>query len=109
MDAHEMYCAGHLIEAGIAYLLATGDRTLLDVGVRMVDHMMSVFGPGKRHWVPGHEEIELALAKLYSITGDAKYLDFARWLLDERGHGHGITERGNGMHPPIKIPFPSTN
>ena len=39
MDAHEMYCAGHLIEAGIAYLLATGDRTLLDVGVRMVDHM----------------------------------------------------------------------
>lgn len=43
MDAHEMYCAGHLIEAGIAYLLATGDRTLLDVGVRMVDHMMSVF------------------------------------------------------------------
>ena len=82
MDAHEMYCAGHLIEAGIAYLLATGDRTLLDVGVRMVDHMMSVFGPGKRHWVPGHEEIELALAKLYSITGDAKYLDFARWLLD---------------------------
>lgn len=106
MDAHEMYCAGHLIEAGIAYLLATGDRTLLDVGVRMVDHMMSVFGPGKRHWVPGHEEIELALAKLYSITGDAKYLDFARWLLDERGHGHGITEKGKWHAPTYQDSIP---
>lgn len=106
MDAHEMYCAGHLIEAGIAYLLATGDRTLLDVGVRMVEHMMSVFGPGKRHWVPGHEEIELALAKLYSITGDAKYLDFARWLLDERGHGHGITEKGKWHAPTYQDSIP---
>lgn len=89
MDRHEMYCAGHLIEAGVAYYKATGKRTLLDVGIRMADHMMTMFGPGKRDWVPGHEEIELALVKLYAQTGEEKYLDFAHWLLEERGHGHG--------------------
>jgi len=51
--------------------------------------MMDRFGPGKRHWVPGHEEIELALVKLYEVTNREKYLDFAYWLLEERGHGHG--------------------
>ena len=89
MDKHEMYCAGHMIEAGVAYYQATGKRKLLDVCVRMVDHMMSIFGPGKRHWVPGHEEIELALVKLYQVTNEEKYLDFAYWLLEERGHGYG--------------------
>ena len=72
MDRHEMYCAGHLIEAGVAYYKATGKRTLLDVGQRMADYMMTVFGPDKRHWVPGHEEIELALVKLYGVTGQEK-------------------------------------
>ncbi|MDR0699002.1 MAG: glycoside hydrolase family 127 protein [Tannerella sp.] len=89
MDKHEMYCAGHMTEAAVAYYQATGKRKLLDVAIRMVDHMMSLFGPGKRHWVPGHEEIELALVKLYTVTGEEKYLDFANWLLEERGHGHG--------------------
>lgn len=89
MDKHEMYCAGHMIEAGVAYYQATGKRKLLDVCIRMTDHMMSLFGPGKRHWVPGHEEIELALVKLYQTTHEEKYLDFAYWLLEERGHGHG--------------------
>lgn len=89
MDKHEMYCAGHMIEAGVAYYQATGKRKLLDVCIRMADHMMSIFGPGKRHWVPGHEEIELALVKLYQTTGEEKYLDFANWLLEERGHGYG--------------------
>lgn len=89
MDKHEMYCAGHLIEAAVAYYQATGKRTLLDVGIKMANHMMSVFGPGKRDWVPGHEEIELALVKLYQTTNEEKYLDFAYWLLEERGHGHG--------------------
>ena len=69
MDRHEMYCAGHLIEAAVAYYHATGKRKLLDLGIRMADHMMDVFGPGKRDWVPGHEEIELALVKLYGVTG----------------------------------------
>lgn len=89
MDKHEMYCAGHMIEAGVAYYQATGKRKLLDVCIRMTDHMMSQFGPGKRHWVPGHEEIELELVKLYQTTQEQKYLDFAYWLLEERGHGHG--------------------
>ena len=89
MDKHEMYCAGHMMEAGVAYYKVTGKRKLLDVCIRMADHMMSVFGPDGRHWVPGHEEIELALVKLYEVTGEKKYLDFAEWLLDQRGHGYG--------------------
>ena len=89
MDRHEMYCAGHMIEAGVAYYKVTGKRKLLDVCIRMADHMMSVFGPEGRHWVPGHEEIELALVKLYGVTGEKKYLEFANWLLEQRGHGYG--------------------
>ena len=89
MDKHEMYCAGHMTEAAVAYYKATGKRKLLDVAIRFADHMMSVFGPEGRHWVPGHEEIELALVKLFEVTGEKKYLDFAGWLLDQRGHGYG--------------------
>lgn len=100
MDKHEMYCAGHMIEAGVAYYQATGKRKLLDVCIRMTDHMMSQFGPGKRHWVPGHEEIELALVKLYQTTQEQKYLDFAYWLLEERGHGHG-TMGDKGKWDPV--------
>ncbi len=89
MDKHEMYCAGHMIEAAVAYYNVTGKDKLLGVCERMVRHMMSEFGPGKRDWVPGHEEIELALVKLYEATGKKEYLDFADWLLGERGFGHG--------------------
>jgi len=88
MDRHEMYCAGHLTEAAVAYYRATGKKKLLGVAERMAEHMMSRFGPGKEDWVPGHEEIELALVKLYEVTGKKEYLDFAGWLLEERGHGH---------------------
>jgi DUF1680 family protein len=100
MDKHEMYCAGHMIEAAVAYFQATGKRKLLDVSIRMADHMMTLFGPGKRHWVAGHEEIELALVKLYGVTGEEKYLDFANWLLEERGHGHG-SKGDEGQWNPI--------
>lgn len=93
MDKHEMYCAGHMIEAGVAYYQATGKRKLLDVCIGMADHLMTQFGPDKRHWVPGHEEIELALVKLYKATNNERYLSFAAWLLEERGHGHGT--KGN--------------
>ena len=91
MDKHEMYCAGHMIEAAVAYYQATGKTKLLDVCTRKVDHMMDLFGPEKTHWVPGHEEIELALVKLSEATGKPEYLDFAYWLLEERGRGHGTT------------------
>ena len=101
MDKHEMYCAGHMIEAGVAYFEATGKRTLLDVGIRMADHMMEVFGPGKRDWVPGHEEIELALVKLFRTTGKRKYLEFADWLLGERGRGLGSKGKSGKKWNPI--------
>lgn len=89
MDKHEMYCAGHLIEAGVAYQQATGKTTLLEVGQRMADHIMSVFNEQGRHWVPGHEELELAMVKLYEATQEDKYLHYAEWLLSQRGHGYG--------------------
>lgn len=88
MNMHEAYCGGHLIEAGVAYYNATGKRTLLDVGIRFADHMDTLFGPGKRHWVPGHQEIEIALVKLYKVTQNEKYLKLSDWLLNERGGGH---------------------
>lgn len=92
MEKHEMYNGGHLIEAAVAYFEATGKRKLLDVACRMVDHYDRLFGPGKRHWVEGHEEIELALVKLYRVTQEERYWRLALWLLEERGHGHGKGE-----------------
>ncbi len=89
MTKHEMYCGGHMIEAAIAHHKATGKTTFMDVAVKFADHLINIFGPGKRHWVAGHEEIELALVKLYHETGNEAYLDFAHWVLEERGHGHG--------------------
>ncbi|MBS1545453.1 MAG: glycoside hydrolase family 127 protein [Bacteroidetes bacterium] len=86
MSMHEDYNGGHLIEAAVAYYNATNKRKLLDVAIRFADHFDSLFGPGKRHWVTGHQELELALVKLYRVTGDKKYLNLAHWLLEERGH-----------------------
>ncbi|AZN42794.1 glycoside hydrolase family 127 protein [Paenibacillus albus] len=90
MEKHEMYNGGHLIEAAVAYYQATGKRKLLDVACRLADHYDTLFGPGKRHWAEGHEEIELALVKLYRTTGEERYWKLALWLLEERGHGHGV-------------------
>lgn len=89
MDKHEMYCCGHLIEAGIAFYNATGKRSLLDVAIKYANHIDQTFGPGKRIWVPGHEEIELALVKLYRVTDDERYLRLSHWLLEQRGHNNG--------------------
>ncbi len=86
MSMHEDYNGGHLIEAAVAYYQATGKRKLLDVSIRFADHFLSLFGPAKKHWVTGHQELELAFVKLYKATNDKKYLDHAKWLLDERGH-----------------------
>lgn len=86
---HELYCAGHLIEAGVAWFKATGKRDLLDVGIRFADLIDSIFGPDKRRDVPGHEEIELALVKLYRLTGEERYLKLSQFFIDERGHTDG--------------------
>lgn len=89
MEKHEAYCAGHLIEAAIAYYHATGKRKLLDVAIRLADHMDMALREAGRHWVAGHQEVELALVKLYRTTGDEKYLQLSEWFLDQRGHGYG--------------------
>ncbi|CAH1210192.1 MULTISPECIES: beta-L-arabinofuranosidase domain-containing protein [unclassified Paenibacillus] len=86
-ECHELYCAGHMIEAGVAHYEATGKRTLLDVVVRLADHIVDVFGPkpGQLQGYDGHQEIELALFKLYKVTGNATYLDQCLYFLDQRG------------------------
>jgi DUF1680 family protein len=86
-DDHELYCAGHLFEAGVAHFQATGKRTLLDVCCRYADHIASVFGPqpGQKRGYCGHPEIELALIKLYRVTREKRYLDLCRYFVDERG------------------------
>jgi DUF1680 family protein len=82
---HELYCAGHLMEAAVAYRQATGKDKLLGVARRFADHILSTFGPGKRVETSGHEEIELGLVKLYRATGDERYLKQAQFFLDVRG------------------------
>ncbi len=89
MEKHEDYNAGHLLEAAIAYYNTTGKRKLLDVATRFADHIDSTFRLQNRHWVSGHQEIELALMKLYHVTKNERYLKLADWYLDQRGHGYG--------------------
>jgi DUF1680 family protein len=88
-DKHELYCAGHLFEAAVAHHRATGKRTLLDVATKFADQIASVFGPGKRRDVEGHEEIELALVKLADATNNPAYRDLARHFLHLRGNPEG--------------------
>jgi len=87
---HEMYCAGHLFEAAVAYYEVTGKRKLLDAAIKLADHIDSIFGPGKGIEVPGHQEIELALYKLYKTTNNQKYLQLAEFFLNERGNPERI-------------------
>ena len=82
---HELYLAGHLFEAAVAHFRATGKRNLLDVAIRFADHIAGEFGPGKRLDPDGHQEIELALLKLYEITGNKAYFDLAKFFIDIRG------------------------
>jgi DUF1680 family protein len=89
MSMHEDYCGGHMIEAAVAYFDATGKRKFLDVAIRWANHFNDVFGPGKRDWVTGHQELELAMVKLYKSTNNKSYLNAADWLLSERGKGLG--------------------
>ena len=86
-DHHELYCAGHLIEAAVAYYQATGKDQLLQIVCRMVDHIGEVFGPGEgqKRGYPGHEEIELALLKLYRVTNNPAHLKLAEFFIEERG------------------------
>lgn len=82
---HELYCAGHMIEAAVAYKFATGKNKLLSICQRLCENIESRFGPGKHTGIPGHEEIELALLRLYRCTGNRKHLEMAEYFINERG------------------------
>jgi DUF1680 family protein len=86
-DMHELYCAGHLMEAAVAHFEATGKRKLLDVMKRYADHIIATFGPheNQKHGYCGHPEIELALMKMHRATGEEKYRELSQFFVDERG------------------------
>ncbi|GBU09533.1 hypothetical protein AwWohl_06710 [Gammaproteobacteria bacterium] len=86
-ECHELYCAGHLIEAAVAYFNTTGKRRFLDAMCRFVDYIDTVFGleTNKLQGYPGHPEIELALMRLYEVTGNERYQSLARYFVEQRG------------------------
>lgn len=105
-DRHELYCAGHLMEAAVAHEQATGDDTLLDALCRYADYIATVFGRGesRKRGYPGHEEVELALVRLYRHTGEARYLDLARYFVEERGrqpHYYDQEAQARGEDPAL--------
>ncbi len=85
MHSHELYNMGHMYEAAVAHYNATGKTNFLDIAKKNAELILSVYGPDKRHDAPGHQEIEIGLSKLYRITGDKRYLELAKFFLDERG------------------------
>ncbi|MGI9552936.1 MAG: glycoside hydrolase family 127 protein [Aurantibacter sp.] len=91
---HELYNVGHLYEAAVAHFQATGERSLLNVALKNADLIDQVFGPGKNMGVPGHQEIEIGLVKLYRTTGEKRYLNLAKFFIDQRGNaeGHNIAD-----------------
>jgi uncharacterized protein len=90
---HQMYNAGHFFEMAVAHNQLTGNPKALNAARRFADHIDSIFGPGKRYDVDGHQEVELALVKLYRATGERRYLDLAKFFLDERGYAHGTARK----------------
>ena len=82
---HELYCAGHMIQAAIAHYRVTGSDKFLSAAVRYADFLVSEFGPGKRETADGHPEIEMALVELYRTTGEKAYLDLAGFFLSYFG------------------------
>ena len=103
-DWHELYCAGHLMEAAVAHYQATGKRKFLDAMCRYTDYIDTLFGreAGKKRGYPGHEEIELALVKLYHASGEKRYLELARYFVEERGSepNYFVTEE---KFPPAEL------
>lgn len=102
---HELYCAGHLIEAAVAYYEATGKDAFLNMMIRNADHIVRTFGPGEEqiHGYPGHQEIELALVKLYRVTGNRAYLDLSKYFLDQRGQQpHFFQEEARKYHRDVE-------
>lgn len=84
-NGHELYCAGHLFQAAVAFQRALNDHRLLNIACSFADHICSVFGPDKRHEICGHPEVEMALVELSRVTGESRYLDLAKFFIDQRG------------------------
>ncbi len=93
---HEQYCAGHMYEAAAAHYQVTGDKSFLNIAIKNADLICRTFGPGRRTDPSGHEEIEIGLCKLYRVTGDRKYLEEAKFLLDQRGRLGNRGPNGDG-------------
>lgn len=89
INSHELYNCGHLYEAAVAHYRATGKRSLLEVAIKNADLICEVFGPneGQKHVPSGHPIAEMALAKMYKVTGNQKYLDLAKYFVEETGRG----------------------
>jgi len=109
--SHELYNAGHLYEAAAAHYQATGKRSLLNIALKNANLVCSVFGPAsnQRHTAPGHEVVEMGLVKLYRITGEEKYLNTAKYFVEERGRdvhydSTSTDEWKNGMYWQDNIP-----
>jgi len=85
VQSHELYDLGHLYEAAVAYYQATGKRSLLDIALKSANLLVDTFGPGKKTIYPGHQIVEMGLVKLYRVTGDERYLNLAKFMLDSRG------------------------
>ena len=106
--SHELYNAGHLIEAAVAYYKATNQDALLNVAKKFVTHIQAHFGPGKIEGADGHQEIELALIKLYELTSDKQYLDLSRYFIDVRGKNtefYNDQKRANGEEPVTNLHY----
>jgi len=102
-DSHELYNLGHMIEGAIAHYQATGKRNFLDIAIKFADCVCREIGPGEGQQVkvPGHQIAEMALAKLYTVTGDRKYLDEAKFFIDMRGHGEKGSNPYRQSHKPV--------
>ncbi len=99
--SHELYNVGHMYEAAVAYDDATGKRVLLDVALKNADLLCRMFGPDKRAMASGHQEIEIGLAKLYRVTGEKRYLELAKFFLDQRGKGEKSGSTYTQDHQPV--------
>jgi uncharacterized protein len=104
-DLHELYCAGHLLQGAVAHHRATGERTFLDVAVKLADHLCDTFGEGEGQHpgADGHEEIELAMVELYRDTGDERYLHQADFFLSQRGKKPPVV--GGSAYHQDHVPF----
>jgi Uncharacterized protein conserved in bacteria len=101
---HEHYCAGHLFQAAVAQKRCTGHDDLLRVAIRLADHLVRTFGPGKREGVDGHPVVEMGLVELYRETGDERYLALADYFVSARGHGLLTASSGTATYFSDRVP-----